>query len=140
MDSLWLPLFGGAFIGLSASLLWLFLGRISGISGIVWQVVLSLGLNVKGSQNYHLWRYLFLLGLVIGAGLFHLVSQQPPPTLAASPGLLVLAGLLVGVGVKLGSGCTSGHGVCGVSRGSLRSIIATLVFMGTGIATVLLLK
>lgn len=132
MNTIFYPLLGGAFIGLSAALLWLFLGRISGISGILW------GALKTGKDK--LWRYLFLLGLVIGTGLFHLLSQQAHPSVNASPLVLVIAGVLVGIGVKIGSGCTSGHGVCGIARGSLRSVSATLIFMAAAMLTVFLMK
>ncbi|MHA7633946.1 YeeE/YedE family protein [Corallococcus sp. M7] len=129
------PLLGGALIGLSASLLLLANGRVAGISGIVG----SLLAPVRGDIS---WRVLFFGGLLTG-GL--LLAWLRPMSFAApaSPGaggvaLLAIAGLLVGFGSRLGNGCTSGHGVCGISRGSVRSIAATLTFMATGVLTVFL--
>ncbi len=132
MDNIVLPLIGGSLIGLSASLLWLFLGRLSGISGMIWQAVSHTKVN--------LWRHTFLSGLVIGTGLFHLTTEQAYPSVNAHPLLLVVAGLLVGIGVKMGNGCTSGHGVCGVSRGSVRSIVATVTFILSGMITVAMMR
>jgi len=123
------PLIGGLLIGASAVALLLFLGRIAGIAGIVWGAV--------SAQPDNLWRWLFILGLLVGPLPYHMLSGTPYPD--ASPlqwWHAVAGGLLVGFGVKLGSGCTSGHGVCGIGRRSPRSIIATLTFMATGIATV----
>lgn len=123
-------LLGGLIIGLSASLLLLFNGRIAGISGIFWRSIVKIG---DGS-------FLFVLGLPLGAWIFHAVSQQPFPAARGSFGLALIGGLLVGIGVKLGSGCTSGHGVCGIGRLSKRSILATFTFMGAGILTVYLIR
>lgn len=125
------PIIGGLLIGLSAVLLMLLIGRIAGISGIVWGAI-------AGEPGDRLWRLMFLLGLVLGALLFHSVSGRPAPAINDNYPLAIVAGLLVGVGVKLGSGCTSGHGVCGIGRLSPRSLVATLVFMSVGIATVAL--
>lgn len=129
----WSSLAGGALIGLSASLLLLGSGRIAGISGIAGQLLLG----VRGDRA---WRALFLLGLVASGVAFALFE---PGVLGESPrslAVIALAGLLVGVGTRLGSGCTSGHGVCGVSRLSPRSLIATLSFMLAGIVTVTLVR
>lgn len=123
------PLVGGLLIGTAASVMLLFLGRITGISGIVWGAITG--------QADNLFRWLFIVGLLAGPWLYHQLSGTPYP--AASPlqwWHAVIGGLLVGVGVKLGSGCTSGHGVCGLGRLSPRSLVATLTFMGTGIGTV----
>lgn len=130
-----LPLLGGALIGLSASLLLLANGRVAGISG----VVASLLAPVKGDIS---WRAQFLGGLLAG-GLLLAWSRPgtfalPAPLDGGRALLLASAGLLVGFGSRLGSGCTSGHGVCGLSRGSPRSLVATLTFMATGILTVFL--
>ena len=120
---------GGVLIGASAVLLMYALGRIAGISGIV------AGLLSRAAGGDRAWRLAFLLGL-IAAGLllkpFASTTAIPP----ASPLLLAAAGLLVGVGSVLGGGCTSGHGVCGLGRRSLRSLAATTVFMSTGFITV----
>jgi uncharacterized membrane protein YedE/YeeE len=124
-----MPLIGGLLIGASAVAMLYFLGRIAGISGIVWGAV--------SNQPDSSWRWLFVAGLVIGPLLFHTLTATPYP--AASPlqwWHAIVGGLLVGFGVKLGSGCTSGHGVCGIGNLSVRSLIATLTFMATGIITV----
>jgi uncharacterized protein len=124
---------GGALIGVSASLLLLGLGRIAGISGIVAGVFLP----TRGDVG---WRALFLLGLVLAGAVALLVAPEhigtsPRPLIA-----LALGGLLVGVGTRLGSGCTSGHGVCGISRLSQRSLVATATFMLAAIATTAVLR
>lgn len=120
---------GGIMIGLASWLLLASLGRIAGISGIAAGVL-------QPSSGDTGWRWAFLAGLVLGgaATAFYL---QPPMTALRPTGLLVTAGLLVGFGTVLGSGCTSGHGVCGLGRRSARSLVATLVFMGSGVLTVL---
>lgn len=131
------PLLGGALIGLSASLLLLANGRVAGISGIVG----SLLAPVRGDVS---WRVLFLGGLLTGGLLLAWLrpgSFAAPAALSAGGvALLAIAGLLVGFGSRLGNGCTSGHGVCGISRGSVRSIAATLTFMATGVLTVFLIR
>lgn len=121
---------GGIVIGLSASLLLLCDGKIAGISGIV-------GGLLSPAPNDTAWRVLFVVGLLTGGLLFTLVSPQAFTVgIARSPSVLILAGLLVGFGTRLGNGCTSGHGVCGISRLSPRSLMATVTFMITGIVTV----
>jgi len=133
-DVVW-ALLGGALIGLSASIMLLFHGRITGITGIV------TGLIQAPSQREGPWRALFIGGLLLGGAL---LAWLAPATLASSldlsAGTLVLAGLLVGFGGRWGSGCTSGHGVCGISRLSPRSIVATLTFMTTGMLTVYVVR
>lgn len=123
-------LLGGVLIGLATSILLLFNGRVAGISGIVSGLLAP----VRGEIA---WRALFVGGLLLG-GLVLLVAY--PAALSAapvqSPGLIAVAGLLVGFGTRLGSGCTSGHGVCGLSRLSTRSLVATLTFIGVGMLTV----
>lgn len=117
-------LFGGALIGFGALLLMAGIGRIAGISGIVSQALFN--------REDRKWRLAFLAGLLIGPvilGLFLSDLQYSTPDLN---GTTLLAGLLVGLGTAWGSGCTSGHGICGIGRFSLRSIIATLVFMVAG--------
>ncbi len=126
------PLSGGLLIGLGASLLLVTLGRIAGISGILWAAL--------SGQPGRLWRGLFLLGLVFGVWLYHAVTGSAYPSPIEGPILAVVAGLLVGLGVKWGSGCTSGHGVCGMARGSVRSLVATGIFMATGVLTVAILR
>jgi uncharacterized membrane protein YedE/YeeE len=120
---------GGVVIGAAASMLILFCGRVAGISGILGGV-LSRANNDKG------WRIAFLLGLVLSPVLWRLVAPLPAVSITASWPMLVVAGLLVGVGTRYGSGCTSGHGVCGLSRLSVRSLVATLTFMAAAFITV----
>lgn len=131
------PIVGGLLIGASAALLLWTLGRVAGISGIVWQSLQSRALGMADGG----WRLSFLLGLVLGPLLLMLFSdfEPPKPSEAGWPVLLV-AGLLVGFGTRLGAGCTSGHGICGIARFSGRSIVATLVFMATGVMTVAVVK
>ena len=121
---------GGVLIGLSGVLLWLTHGRIAGISGILG------GLMAPGRA----WRATFLLGLIAAPLLYASVVTIPARTVTAGPAMLVVAGLLVGVGTALGGGCTSGHGVCGIARLSVRSIVATLLFMGAGGLTVFIAR
>ena len=121
---------GGALIGLSASLYWSLNGRIAGISGILSGAVLN-----RGPERWV--RLSFLLGLLAAGVIFALFSDRvPAPTLPLLP--LAGAGLLVGFGTRLGGGCTSGHGVCGLSRFSIRSLVAVLTFMATAAITVFL--
>jgi uncharacterized membrane protein YedE/YeeE len=123
---------GGLLIGLSAVLLMLFNGRIAGISGMVGSLIFN-----KPSKD-NLWQLMFVIGLLIGAVIYMLVTDGLQVQLQASRPLLIIAGLLVGVGTRLGSGCTSGHGVCGIARRSKRSITATLVFIVAAMLTVFL--
>lgn len=129
----WPALAGGVLIGLAAAVLLLFNGRIAGISGIV-------GGLLQRTPGPVGWRVAFVLGLVVAPVLWTVVSVMPPVEIQASHGVLVLAGLIVGFGTRLGSGCTSGHGVCGLSRLSPRSLAATLIFMVAGFVTVYLLR
>jgi uncharacterized protein len=124
---------GGLLIGLSAVLLMWFLGRIAGISGIAVGLMSAAGAGNRG------WRVAFILGL-IGAGFLLQPFASATPVAAVSPIMLMLAGLLVGFGSVLGSGCTSGHGVCGLGRRSVRSLVATMVFMGAAIVTVFIMR
>lgn len=125
---------GGVLIGLAGILLLVADGRIAGISGI-------LGGLFTTERRENLWRYAFLGGLFCGGFLFHLSGFFVfSPLKNRSLTALVLAGLLVGFGTQLGSGCTSGHGVCGLGRGSMRSLIATLTFMAAGALTVFLIR
>ncbi|MFE1573914.1 YeeE/YedE family protein [Comamonas odontotermitis] len=122
-------LLGGALIGLAAVLLVLFNGRIAGISGIV-------GSLLPPRASGGAWRVAFIIGLLAAPWAYGLFAPVPATASPASWPVLVIAGLLVGFGTRLGSGCTSGHGVCGLSRLSWRSLIATLCFMAAGFATV----
>jgi uncharacterized membrane protein YedE/YeeE len=126
----WTSLAGGALIGLAAAMLVLFNGRVAGISGIV-------GGLLAPRRGEIAWRLAFVAGLLAAPALMILLfDQSQNPRVDAGFGTLVVAGLLVGVGTSYGSGCTSGHGVCGLSRLSPRSLVATLAFMGAGIVTV----
>lgn len=124
---------GGALIGLAAGMFALLNGRIAGISGV-------LGGLLGVAAGDRRWRLAFVLGLVAAPLVLGLFSALPALQIDASYGALVLAGLLVGFGARYGSGCTSGHGVCGLSRFSPRSLLATLVFMATGFATVFVVR
>jgi uncharacterized membrane protein YedE/YeeE len=127
------PLIGGLLIGASAVALLALLGRIAGIAGIVWSAV--------SAQPDNAWRWLFIVGLLIGTVLYHALTGAPHPQPSSLPWWQAIAGgLLVGIGVRLGSGCTSGHGVCGIGRLSPRSLIATVTFMATGIITVYVIR
>ncbi|GAP38092.1 YeeE/YedE family protein [Piscinibacter sakaiensis] len=129
---------GGLLIGAAAVLLVLGTGRIAGIAGILgtaWQA-LRAGRPLHGQGP----RWAFLGGLVAAPWLWSLFAPAPVGAPVVGAGLLVAAGLLVGVGVRMGNGCTSGHGVCGLSRGSWRSLANVLAFMGSGVATVALLR
>lgn len=123
-------LIGGVLIGLAAALMLLGAGRIAGVSGLAARAV---GLSDSGIARSGAW--LFLIGLPLGA-VAVMLAMSGLPARFAGPVPLVIAGLLVGIGTRLGSGCTSGHGVCGVSRLSQRSLVATVSFMAAGIATV----
>jgi len=123
-------LVGGLLIGLSTALMMVLNGRIAGISGIVGGLLARKGSEVG-------WRAMFAAGLLLGAFAYVLASGEVfPVRVQASLPIMVAAGLFVGFGTRLGSGCTSGHGVSGIARLSRRSIVATLVFMGTAILTV----
>jgi uncharacterized membrane protein YedE/YeeE len=126
----WAALVGGLLIGLASVLLLLLNGRIAGITGI-----LGGGFSMHVQAN--LWRWLFLLGLVLGAGGYYVwAGTDVLPSRQGFPvALLVLAGLFTGYGTSLANGCTSGHGVCGMGRLSVRSLVATLTFLLVAIAT-----
>ncbi|HEX4917653.1 MAG TPA: YeeE/YedE family protein [Limnobacter sp.] len=123
---------GGGLIGLSAVLLVLLTGRVAGISGIV-------GGLLKPQTGEVLWRVAFVLGLLLAPWLSMALLGPMHIESPREPWLLIIAGLLVGYGTRLGSGCTSGHGVCGLSRLSRRSLVAVLVFMAAGFAAASLL-
>lgn len=125
-------LIGGLMIGAAAALLMATLGRIAGISGILGGLVPP----AVGSA----WRAAFIAGIVLSPWLFGLFAELPTPRFISSTPLLILAGLLVGYGTRLGSGCTSGHGVCGLSRGAPRSFAAVAVFMVTGMVVATLAR
>ncbi len=138
----WSALIGGILIGFAAALLALTTGRVAGISGILGNLLPFAGAaSEPGARSERGWRIAFLLGLLLAPGLATISAVPLPPVqvLVDWP-WLVLAGLLVGIGTRVGSGCTSGHGVCGLARGSLRSLAATLTFMAAGIATVWLFE
>lgn len=115
-------LLGGVLIGLAASLLLLFNGRIAGISGIVGELF-------RPKRNDIAWRFVFIVGLVVSPLVYRLFHALPDISVEANTGVTVLAGLLVGIGTRYASGCTSGHGVCGLARLSPRSLVATALFM-----------
>jgi uncharacterized protein len=129
----WTSLTGGLLIGLATVLLLMFNGRIAGISGIVGGL-----LNPKKDDIS--WRVAFVSGLVLSPLIFALIYPLPKIQVEVDYYVLILAGLLVGVGTRYGSGCTSGHGVCGLSRRSPRSIVATIAFMLAGFETVYIIR
>ena len=129
----WSSLAGGLLIGLATAMLLLLNGRIAGISGI-------LGGLLRPAAGNTAWRVAFILGLVGAPLLFQVFSPLPAVQIDADTATLIAAGLLVGVGTRVGSGCTSGHGVCGLSRLSPRSLVATAAFMAAGFATVFVVR
>jgi uncharacterized protein len=129
----WTALAGGMLIGIAAAMFILLNGRIAGISGIV-------GGLLKPQRGDTLWRVLFVAGMLAAPGIWMLVAGTPVIRIDADYPILIAAGLLVGISTRYGAGCTSGHGVCGISRLSPRSIVATLAFMGTGFLTVFLTR
>ena len=133
----WASLIGGLLIGLSATIYVLGLGRIAGIAGIVGSALQALTRGALRGQGV---RLAFLLGMMTAPLLWSLVHALPPMTSVASTGTLLAAGLLVGVGVRMGNGCTSGHGVCGLSRLSLRSLANVIAFMGAGVIAVFVVR
>lgn len=131
----WSALAGGLLIGAAATWLLLLNGRIAGVSNIVSGLF-------PWKRNDVAWRLLFLAGLVAGAGLYYygFGGNAPVPRTEFPGWLLAVAGLLVGFGTSFGSGCTSGHGVCGLGRLSLRSLAATIIFLVTGIVTTTIVR
>jgi uncharacterized membrane protein YedE/YeeE len=135
MPTLFTPLsaaIGGLMIGLSVVVLFLTLGRVAGISGI-----LNQALENRAERS---WRWVFIAALMLGAvALFKVFDLRAGNAVVSVP-WLVVAGLLVGAGTGIGNGCTSGHGICGLARLSKRSLVAVVVFMGTGMLTVYVLR
>lgn len=132
----WASLAGGVLIGISAALFVLLNGRILGVSGILGGLLLP-----KPGDTF--WRVAFVLGLLLAPFVYALLAPagfMTDRSIDAGYGLIVLAGLLVGIGTRYGSGCTSGHGVCGLSRLSVRSLAATLTFMAAGFAVVFVVR
>jgi len=129
----WTSLSGGALLGVASALFILVNGRVLGISGI-------LGGLLRPRAGDSGWRIALILGLLVAPAVWALFAAPVVPRIEAGPAVLVVAGLLVGWGTRYGSGCTSGHGVCGLSRMSPRSLVATLAFMGTGFITVFVLR
>ena len=129
----WTALGGGVIIGIAAAMFLLLNGRIAGISGV-------LGGMLRPVRGDVAWRAAFIAGLVGAPLLYALLGELPRPQIDAGYAALVAAGLLVGIGTRYGSGCTSGHGVCGISRLSPRSLVATAAFMLAGFVTVYVLR
>lgn len=139
----WSSLAGGALIGLAAALYVLLDGRIAGISGILGGLIGPGKPGKPGApavRGERRGRLAFVAGLLLAVPLWRAVAALPPITVSASAPSLVVAGLLVGIGTRYAQGCTSGHGVCGLSRRSPRSMAATFSFMAAGFATVYLLR
>jgi uncharacterized protein len=126
-------LLGGMLIGVAASILILFNGKIAGISGII-------GGLFRPKKNDVGWRVMFVMGILISPILYGVFLPLPTITIDASMPMIIMAGILVGIGTRYASGCTSGHGVCGIARLSPRSIIATIFFILAGAVTVFLLR
>ena len=128
---------GGLLIGLASLFLFLSIGRIAGVSGILWR---SLS-GKSGQESERLWSIVFVVGMCFGGWFLHVIADIPVPELVTeNRWQIALSGLLVGFGTRLGNGCTSGHGVCGIGRLSLRSVVATSVFMLTAVLTVILMR
>lgn len=135
MPTLFTPLsaaLGGLMIGLSAVILYLTLGRVAGISGILNQAL--------ENRAERAWRWIFLIALMLGAFAVFKVFDLRAGNAVVSMPWLVAAGILVGAGTRMGNGCTSGHGICGLARFSKRSVVAVAIFMGTGMLTVYILR
>jgi uncharacterized protein len=128
-------LIGGLMIGLAAAVLLLGAGRIAGISGLF-----ARASTLSKSGPPWVLAFAFILSMLVGALAINWIKGGITTTYPSSSALLIVGGLLVGFGTRLGSGCTSGHGVCGMSRFSIRSLIATPVFIGAGMATVMLMR
>ena len=130
----WLPaLVGGGLIGVSATILLAFNGRIAGISGIV-----NGAIQFSAGEG---WRWIFIVGMLAGGALYEYgLAPQPTPPSVFSPWAMIIGGFLVGFGTRMGGGCTSGHGVCGLGRLSPRSLAAVLTFLTTAIFTVFIVR
>lgn len=130
----WLTaLVGGVLIGVSATLLLAFNGRIAGISGMV-----NGAISFRAAER---WRWGFIIGMVLGGAVYEYgLASQPTPPSTFAPWPMILGGLLVGFGTRLGSGCTSGHGVCGLGRLSPRSLVAVVTFLTTAMVTVFVVR
>lgn len=133
----WASLAGGLLVGLSAALLIALLGRVAGISGITGAL---LQVPTWSSVKQWGWRLAFILGMVTAPLVWQLFAPLPAMEMPSNPVIIIVAGLLVGFGTRMGSGCTSGHGVCGISRLSLRSLAATITFIATGAITVFVMR
>lgn len=134
VNDLLLATFGGVLIGLSATMLLWGIGRIAGICGIAFSLLAP---KIDG----RLWRFLFVVGLIVGALIAHpLFNIEIPQAATSNLGLLIGGGLLVGFGTQIANGCTSGHGICGLARRSNRSLVATLVFMVAGMLTMFVFR
>lgn len=129
---IFMPLLGGAMIGLAALVLLAFNGRVMGVSGI-WSGLISLSDGL-------MWRLAFVAGAIVAPVLLAAIGRPGHVQIDTPMPVFIIAGLLVGFGTAIGSGCTSGHGICGISRLSPRSIVATLIFMGVGLATVFVIR
>lgn len=127
-------LIGGIIIGFAATLLLWFNGRIAGISGIFNGLVT----NKKNHDTF--WRLLFILGMIAGGFVHQNLVEKSYQPLDAQPWVLILGGLLVGFGTSMGSGCASGHGVCGLGRLSVRSLVAVVIFLSVGILTTFVVR
>ena len=133
----WASLAGGLLIGLSAALLIALLGRVAGISGITGAL---LQMPTWSAVKQWGWRLAFIVGMVAAPLVWQLFAPLPAMEMPSNPVVIIVAGLLVGFGTRMGSGCTSGHGVCGLSRLSVRSLAATLTFIATGAITVFVMR
>ena len=133
----WASLAGGLLIGLSAALLIALLGRVAGISGITGAL---LQMPTWSAVKQWGWRLAFIVGMVAAPLVWQLFAPLPAMETPSNPVVVIVAGLLVGFGTRMGSGCTSGHGVCGLSRLSMRSLAATLTFIATGAVIVFVMR
>ena len=125
---------GGLLIGIAAAILILFNGRIAGVSGILGQALNG------GIVRDNLWRIAFVMGIIAAPAIWQIWVGEIEIAIQTNALWLMVAGLLVGVGTSYGSGCTSGHGICGLSRLSMRSLIATLSFMASGMVTIYIMR